>query len=155
MTAVRAARDGDEAGMVAILNPLIHAGDSTALTTEVTSRDLCDWRSRHIGRNAWHVAEDDTGLLGFQWIEPHSGLPADTCDIATFVRTGLSGTGIGSALFSATEHAARGLGYRYIAAVIRADNTGGLAYYGSRGFEDWKTWDDAPVAPRIMKRFTL
>lgn len=155
MTRVRTARDGDEAGMVALLNPLIRAGDSTAISTEVTSRDLCDWRARHIGRNAWHIAEDDTGLLGFQWIEPHTGLPPDTCDIATYVRTGLNGKGIGSALFSANEQAARELGYRYIAAVIRVDNTGGLAYYASRGFEDWKVWDDAPVAPRIMKRFAL
>ena len=61
----------------------------------------------------------------------------DAAEIATFTKIGKTGLGIGSALFRATEKAARGLGYTWINANIRADNAGGLAYYQSRGFEDY------------------
>ena len=143
-------------GMADLLNAVIAEGGTTAITTPVTRDDLGAWMDSAPGRSAWHVAESDGGqVLGFQWIEPHADLPADTCDIATFVAIGRQGLGIGSALFGRTEAAARALGYGFIAAVIRADNAGGLAYYQSRGFEDWRRWDDAPVAPRMIKRYAL
>jgi GNAT superfamily N-acetyltransferase len=47
--------------------------------------------------------------LGLQWIEPHAGLPPDAASIATFVAPGRQQLGIGSALFPATERAARQL----------------------------------------------
>ena len=102
------------------------------------------------------MAEDERGrILGFQYVEPHPGLAARHLRIASYVLPGETGIGIGSALFKATAAAARTLGYTAIIAVIRTDNTGGLAYYQSRGFEDWKTWPDAPITPRVMKRFAL
>jgi GNAT superfamily N-acetyltransferase len=59
-------------------------------------------------RSAWHVAENERGeILGLQWIEPHAGLPPEACSIATFVAPGRQQLGIGSALFPATERAAR------------------------------------------------
>ncbi len=84
------------------------------------------------------MVEDEAGIvMGFQWIAPHDGLPPEAVDIATFARVGRTQIGIGSALFRATEAAARQMGYRWINANIRADNEGGLIYYQSRGFETY------------------
>ena len=60
----------------------------------------------------------------------------------------------------ATKKAARALGYAHIHAIIRADNAGGLAYYQSRGFEDFRLLPDCPlgdgrVVDKLWKRFEL
>ncbi|PIL21813.1 hypothetical protein P775_02235 [Puniceibacterium antarcticum] len=142
--------------MAEILNGIIAQGGTTAVSDPVSANDLADWMDLAPDKSAWHVAEDEGGqILGFQYVEPHPGLPADCCDIATYVRLGETRIGIGSALFRATSAAAGALGYGAIVAVIRSDNAGGLAYYQSRGFEDWKLWDDAPICPRVMKRYAL
>jgi L-amino acid N-acyltransferase YncA len=157
---VRAGRQ-HVADMAALLNEIISAGGTTALTSPVSGRDLAEWMARAPERSAWHVAETDTGEVdGFQWIEPADYLPENTAEIATFARAGRTGLGIGSALFRKTEVEARRLGYRWINANIRADNTGGLIYYQSRGFEDYATkravaLDDGTVVDKILKRYDL
>ena len=109
----------------------------------------------------WHLAEDDSGaLMGFQWIAPHGDLPQGDMDVATFARAGQTGFGIGSKLFEATRQVARDMGCRWIHAVIRADNFGGLAYYQSRGFEDYRRLPDQKLADgtivdKIWKRYDL
>ncbi|MBV2359513.1 GNAT family N-acetyltransferase [Thalassococcus sp. CAU 1522] len=154
--AVRPAGRLDCRDIAVLLNEIVAAGGTTAVCAPLTAADIAKWMQGAPDRSAWHVAEDDHGdILGFQYVEPHPGLPPDCCDIATYVRSGVTGIGIGSALFDASRRAARQLGYAAIIAVIRTDNAGGLAYYQSRGFEDWKTWADAPIAPRIMKRYDL
>ncbi|SEQ86363.1 GNAT family N-acetyltransferase [Thalassovita taeanensis] len=161
MIHIRAAGALDAAAMAELLNAIIAQGGTTALTTPVTRTDILDWIARAPDLSAWHIAEDDSGtLLGFQWIAPHAKLPPQAADIATFVGIGKTGLGTGSALFRATAQAARNLGYDWINATIRADNTGGLAYYQSRGFEDYKTETGVQLAnglrvDRVRKRFTL
>lgn len=146
-------------GMAEILNELIDDGTTTALASPVSADNLGDWMTH--ARSAWHVAEDDAGLvMGFQWIEPADYLPEDAAEIATFARRGHTGLGIGSALFRATEAAARKLGYAWINANIRADNPGGLAYYQSRGFEDYGTiegyrMENGQIVDKVLKRFDL
>ncbi|MBT9385744.1 GNAT family N-acetyltransferase [Pseudooceanicola sp. CBS1P-1] len=102
-------------------------------------------------RTLLHLAEDDTGtLLGLQWIEPLPDHP-DAARIATFTRPGPEGLAIGSALFTHTCDAARAAGYLWIRAEIPATNTGALAYYQSRGFEE-----TLPTGPdRRFKRYDL
>lgn len=145
--------------MVEILNAIIARGGSTALTNPVDAGEIAGWMADP--RSAWHVAENDAGLvLGFQWIAPAGYLPADAAEIATFAGIGHTDLGIGSALFRATERAARALGYTWINASIRADNTGGLAFYQSRGFEDYGRIDGDLAAngqgvDRILKRYDL
>ena len=149
---VRRAGSLDTKPMARLLNQIIAAGGTTAITAPVTDGDLRDWIQTGGAMAAWHLAENDGGtLLGFQWIEPHPDLPSDACDIATFVQIGRTGLGIGSRLFDATRHAANSLGYSWINATIRADNSGGLAYYQSRGFEDYARLEDG----RICKRYDL
>jgi L-amino acid N-acyltransferase YncA len=147
--------------MAEILNETISAGGTTALAEPVTASELVGWMTRAADRSAWHVAEAEDGrVMGFQWIEPADYLPAEAAEIATFARPGHTGLGIGSKLFAVTETAARRLGYRWINANIRADNTGGLAYYQSRGFEDYgrKTgvrMANGQVVDKVLKRFDL
>lgn len=158
---VRAAGPLDARPLADLLNEIIDEGGTTAMTSAVSATDLKAWMSRAPNQSAWHLAEDDKGtVLGFQWIEPASYLPVDAAAIATFSRRGHTGLGIGSALFSATERAARALGYAWINANIRADNSGGLAYYQSRGFEDYGrkrgvTLENGFTVDKILKRFDL
>jgi L-amino acid N-acyltransferase YncA len=149
------------ADMASILNDIIAAGGTTALTKPVTSADMKQRLSDAPANAAWHVAERDDGfVLGFQWIEPADYLPAEAADIATFARIGHTGHGVGSSLFKTTRHAATTLGYRWINANIRADNTSGLAYYQSRGFEDYGRQTNVRLSngqtvDKVLKRFDL
>ncbi|WP_270725157.1 GNAT family N-acetyltransferase [Shimia sp. Alg240-R146] len=144
-----------------LLNDIIAAGGTTAITNPLSREDLGDWLMADPDKAIWHIAEDSDGnLLGFQWIGPWGDLPPEACEIGTFVKSGRTGLGIGSKLFEATKPAARGMGYRWIDAEIRADNTGGLAYYQSRGFEQYKrkeniTLDDGTIVAKCLKRYIL
>ncbi len=147
--------------MADLLNAIIAKGGTTAKTRPVTRDTLTGWMNCDPEKSAWFLAENDQGeLLGFQYIEPHVKLPPEACDIATFVRIGQTGLGVGSKLFGAARAAARDLGYRWINATIRSDNAGGLAYYQSRGFEDYArqsgvTLEDGTLTDRVSKRFDL
>ncbi len=158
---VRPATPADARAIAELLNEIIAEGGTTAYTSPLTRDDIAHKMTAPGMRNAWRLAEDDTGrLMGFQWIAPHPDLPDDACDIATFARKGHTGLGIGSKLFDATRRAAHDLGYTWINANIRADNTGGLAYYQSRGFEDYATLEgitlgDGTVVSKRLKRFDL
>ena len=161
MIHIRRAGVQDIRAMAGLLNEIIETGGTTAMTAPMTTGELRDWMQSDAPQSAWHVAEDDRGeILGFQFLGPHEQLPPDACDIATYVRRGQNGLGIGSKLFEASRAAAGALGYRWINATIRADNEGGLAYYQSRGFEDWKrvdgdVLDDGTIVCRVFKCFDL
>ncbi|MGX9352417.1 N-acetyltransferase family protein [Shimia sp. W99] len=158
---IRRAGALDSGAMSDLLNEIIAIGGTTALTAPM-SRDAFQAKmEKNAAHSAWHLAEDASGtLLGFQWIAPYPDLPPEACDIATFVCVGRTGLGTGSALFEATKTAARALGYDWINANIRADNSGGLAYYQSRGFEPYQrltgvTLSDGQTVDKILKRYEL
>lgn len=161
MIGIRRAARLDARDLADLLNAIIRKGGTTALTQELDRDAMLGWIDRAPERSAWHVAEDGIGgILGVQLIEPHPGLPPEACDIATFVKPGTTGIGIGSRLFEASRRAARDLGYLWINATIRADNAGGLAYYQSRGFETCahhpgQRLANGQVVDRISKRYRL
>ncbi len=157
---IRPAHDLDAGEMAALLNEIIAIGGTTALTGEVGRDDILGWMRRPKG--AWHVAETEEGeILGFQYIAPGAEyLPSEAAEIATFAKPGKQGLGIGSKLFQATRVVAKQLGYAWINANIRADNESGLAYYQSRGFEDYGRIEgyrmaDGRVVDKILKRLDL
>jgi len=155
---VRPVAGFDTGAMARLLNAIIARGGTTAMTDPVTADEIAGWVQAPC--SAWHVAEQAGEIVGFQWIEPHDALPPEACDIATFAAAGQTGLGIGSALFAATEPAARALGFAWINATVRADNTGGLAYYQSRGFRVWKQVPEVEIAPglvvdKLCKRYDL
>ncbi|WP_299921958.1 GNAT family N-acetyltransferase [uncultured Pelagimonas sp.] len=161
MITVRRAGPLDARPMANLLNEIITEGGTTALTTPVSPRDLRDWMQSDTNVSAWHIAEDEAGdVLGFQLIKPEAYLPDEAVDIATFAKVGRVKMGIGSKLFEKTKEAARQLGYRWINANIRADNSGGLAYYQSRGFEDYAMkrgviLDSGEAVDKVLKRYDL
>lgn len=158
---VRRGADIDIRQTAELLNEIIALGGTTAMTDPLSADEMHDWLTEAPDRSAWVVALDQSGaLLGFQWIGVTESLPSAACDIATFVRAGQTGLGVGSALFNAIQPAARDLGYDWINAEIRADNTGGLIYYQSRGFEDYgrvpaMRLDDGTTVDKVLKRYTL
>lgn len=159
MIHVRRAGALDAAPLASLLNEIISLGGTTAMTSSVSAQDIQEWMAKE--NAVWHLAEDDAGaVVGFQWIEPHKDLPIDATDIASFVKVGKTGAGIGSALFAATQSKARAMGYTMIDAIIRADNESGLAYYQSRGFETLRhlpnmVLQDGTKVDKVWKRFFL
>ena len=147
--------------MADILNPLIEDGTSTAMEGAQTAADWVDLAAGADPRAACHVAETAVGLVvGFQYIKPGKQDPEGSVQIATFARINGGGRGIGRALFAATQAAAKGLGYRQIIAVIRADNVSGLGYYAKMGFRDDHVYKAVPMADgreidRVRKVFDL
>ena len=113
---VRPAMGLDAAAMARLLNEIIAAGGTTAMTLPVTPDEIKRWA--RAPKSAWHVAEQGGAIMGFQWIEPWEPLPPEAANIATFVKAGQTGLGIGSALFDGTVQAERALGYAWINANI-------------------------------------
>lgn len=141
---VRRAQPADAQQMSDLLNEIIAIGGTTAFLDPIAPETLQGWMAAYADRSLWHVAEDEQGLiLGYQSAEV-AGAPApDALNMASFVRVGIVGKGIGSRLFEATTTAARAMGYSWLNASIRSDNTSGLSYYSKVGFV---TWDSDPEA---------
>ncbi len=159
MIHIRRAGGNDAKNISSLLNEIIAVGGTTAMVNPVSADEIQTWMA--CDNAVWHLAENDDGAIqGFQWIEPHPDLPKGALDITSYVKVGQTGLGIGSALFEATKKAARNMGYHMIDAIIRADNSGGLAYYQSRGFETIghirnAELDDGTHIDKVWKRFQL
>lgn len=148
---LRCATLADARQLAELLNTIIKAGGTTALTTPLTRAEMEGWIGSNPAQNAFLIAENNAGeALGFQAIGPRIGLPPEACDIATFTRKGKAQLGIGSALFVQTQIAAKALGYSWINAAILTQNEGGQIYYQSRGFEPYKS-----TAEHIFMRYNL
>ena len=87
--------------MVGLLNETTRAA--------ITAEDLKERLTRD--RSVWSVAETaDGSVLGFQWIEPATGSPADEAEIATVIRD----LKIGFSLFERTKAQAKKLSLIHI-----------------------------------------
>ena len=159
---VRDVAPGDAAELADLLNALIARGGTTALEDPFSPEQLAGAYLTGPAVLCCFVAVDRrTGRLeGFQTLGRYPGLPDDVGDIGTFARIDGAQRGVGSALFAATRDRARGLGLAAINATIRADNAGGLAFYGKMGFADHSVTPAVPLkdgrpVDRIHKRFGL
>lgn len=140
MIQIRPAQIGDAEGIVNVLNPLVEAGESTALDTTFTAEEERIFIRDFPVRGLFHVAEQTDGgvLVGFQNVEPfatYTGAFAHVGIIGTYVDPSGHRQGIGRLLFEATRLAAKEKGYEKFFAFVRADNIGGLAFYKRIGFE--------------------
>jgi L-amino acid N-acyltransferase YncA len=159
---IRPARGEDAPGLAELLNAIIARGGTTALEDLFTPEALD--RTYLTGPEVicCFVAVDRaTGRHeGFQTLGRYPGLPPGWGDIGTFARIDGVQRGVGSALFAATRDEARRLGLAGINATIRADNSGGLAFYSRIGFADHSVRAAAPLkdgalVDRISKRYRL
>lgn len=159
---IRPARIGDAEGMIDVLNPIIRAGGTTAMETELSLEEQRAFIAGLGPREGCHVAIEARRdeILGFQSYAFHHALPRDVADIATFVRIGEKGRGVGRSLSEASFRAAFADGYAAINATIRADNFEGLAFYTRMGFRDASITRARPLGSgkkvdRISKRRLL
>ena len=159
---VRDAGRGDAPDLAELLNAIIAQGGTTALEEAFTPERFAQAYLDGPDVLCCFVAVDtEAGRIeGFQTLGRYAGLPDDVGDIGTFARIDGKQRGVGSALFAATQARARKLGLTAINATIRADNVGGLAFYGKQGFADHSVTpavrlkDGRPV-DRVSKRFQL
>ncbi len=161
---IRKARLDDVLQLAYILNQVIRIGGTTAYQ-EPRSPDYFNRFFDKGPKVFLHVAEADQ-LVGMQWVTPldasqaHDASQARIGSIATFARPGITQRGIGSALFKVTRDASQTAGFQTLSAIIRADNTGGLAYYEKMGFRDHLLdravpLSDGTLVDRITKRLML
>lgn len=158
---VRPAERADAPALTDLLNEIIAAGGTTAYEVPFTPEYFAEKHIDGPGVITSVMAEGPAGrAMGFQILLRDATLPAGWGDIGTFARKGSTARGIGSALFAATCDAARAAGLTTLNAQIRADNTGGLAFYARIGFADYavargvRLADGTPV-DRIKRRFDL
>jgi len=159
---VRPVTSADAPELAELLNAIIARGGTTALEQPFTPERLDATYLTGLKVISCMVAVDDeTGRLeGFQTLVHEAHLPEGWGDIGTFTRVDGIQRGIGSALFAATRDRARELGMEAINAEIRADNTGGLAFYGKQGFEDYRVERARPLRDgrpmdRMFKSYPL
>lgn len=160
-TRVRPAVSADAPQMSKLINAVIAIGGTTAYETPLDADYI---RRRFIAPDnniSCHVAIANGRLAGFQsLIWGNDTMPDGWSVIATFVGLDRAKMGIGKKLFSATRFAAKAAEVKTIDATIRADNIGGLKYYGGLGFTDYDVLKDIPLndgtpVDRIRKRLDL
>jgi L-amino acid N-acyltransferase YncA len=159
---IRAVAPADAAELADLLNAIIAEGGTTALEDPYTPQKLAGAYLTGPDVICCFVAIDPRSgrLEGFQTLGRYASLPADIGDIGTFARIDGKQRGVGTALFAATRDRARQLGLTAINATIRADNTGGLAFYARQGFVDYDVLRAVPLnsglaVDRIVKRYPL
>ncbi|WP_224826732.1 GNAT family N-acetyltransferase [Cognatishimia sp. MH4019] len=139
---IRPATPDDAPQMCALLNAIIEKGGTTAHRVPYdTDRMISDYVASAYAVSCF-VADEDGEVLGFQSLEqkkPTFPLPEGWGLIATFVKMGVHGKGVGAQLFEATRKAARDANLTAIDATIRLENIGGLAFYTKMGFVDYAT----------------
>jgi L-amino acid N-acyltransferase YncA len=159
---VRPVREDDACELAALLNEIIALGGTTALEEPFAADELASAMLTGPDVICCYVAEEPAGgrLVGFQSLERSEALADGIGDIATFTRVGLTQSGVGSLLFAATRAEAERQRLTAISATIRADNAGGLAFYGRMGFVDHGVQRAVPLkdgtpVDRIDKRYAL
>lgn len=159
---IRPATVADTRPLCVLLNTIIRIGGTTAMEQPLSEATFGEWFIHGPRVLSCLMAEDaTTGLvLGFQALDRHPELPDRWADIATFARPEPKVPGVGTALFAATRSRARELGLVVINATIRADNTGGLAFYTKMGFQDYNIAKAQPLADgtpvdRYFKRYRI
>lgn len=159
----RPAVPDDASAMAALINEIIAIGGTTAYEDPFTPESMDHGFISPPYKLSCTLVEDEGQLLGFQvllWPNEHEPFPDGWAYIGTYARVGHTGSGVGRALFAETLKAARAAGVKTIDATIRADNTGGLAFYSRMGFVDYDRKVGVPLKDgtpidRVRKRFEV
>ena len=157
MIQIRLAEDKDIPALCKLLNDIILVGGTTANQTPFSEDEFGKHFLYRPSLICCHTALDKQEIpAGFQMLNRHADLPNDWADIATFARLEPKLKGVGTALFNPTKQLAKQSGFTTLNATIRADNTGGLAYYEKLGFETYSVdkaipLDDGTKIDRISK----
>ncbi|MBE0453499.1 MAG: N-acetyltransferase family protein [Roseovarius sp.] len=132
---LRPATPADIPAILAIWNPLIRDTSITFTTIEKTPETLAaDIAARG---PAFLVAESIGTLLGFASYGPFRGGPgyAHTAEHTVILSGPARGQGIGSALMTRLEEAARGQGIHALVGAVSGANPGAIAFHRAIGFD--------------------
>jgi len=149
---IRRARPADAPAMGALLGVHVRHGGRTALSSAPGPGALATMWLTGPCALLCQLAEDGTGLIGFQAVSRYPGLPAGWGDMATFVREGDARRGVGRRLFAETLARAPRSGLGWLVAVVRPENTPALAFYAAIGFQPWRVLPDGRHALRRSAR---
>ncbi len=159
---IRNTQLNDANELLALLNRLIEIGGTTSMQKPMNKGEFISmFIEGDLKETSVCAIDRESGEpLGFQIAGHYKDVPAGWVEVGTFVKPGLHKSGIGSALFKATLAGLEGKGFKALNALIRADNTGGLAYYNSRGFKEYKRekavpLDDGTPVDRVYMRYDL
>ena len=160
---IRDVRAEDAPELAELINAIIARGGTTAFEQPFTAEALRDTYLIGPQMVSAVAAVDGTSgrIEGFQILGDFGDdLPEGVADIGTYVSVDGKQRGVGRALFAVTCANARAAGLDAINATIRADNVGGLTYYGKMGFIDHSVkpalpLTDGTAVERICKRYAL
>ena len=160
---VRDVRPEDAPELAELINAIIARGGTTAFQTPFTPQRLVDAYliGPHMVSAVVAIDRETDRAEGFQILGDFGDPLADgPGDIGTYVRVDGKQRGVGTALFAATCAHARAKGLTTLNATIRADNIGGLTFYGKMGFVDHAVrhavpLSDGTTADRVYKRYSL
>lgn len=153
---VRAMTHADAEACIAIFNPIIAKGGSTA---HEDAYDIPGFVAEYCDApEIANVVLADGRIVGFQaafTVEPGVYSIGSFTDQINPVR------GAGAAIMAQTKADCKDAGGTSIIAKITSDNTGGLAYYSKMGFVDEAVWPgeftrkNGQTVDRVIKRFQL
>lgn len=130
---LRGASDGDEPGVVAVLNHYAASGFAAYMESPVPPGFFAALRG---GTYAFRVLEEGGEIIGFGSVRPllpfsafrRAGL------LSYFVAPAYTGRGLGTRLLDRLAEDARACGCTTLVANISSRNTASLAFHAARGF---------------------
>lgn len=136
-TRVRRATPDDAAAITAVLTAVVAERTYSAIDRPWSVDEQRRYLEALSGREAFHLAEADAAVVGYQSLDRYSSfLPsmAHVAQVGTFVLPEWRGRGIGRALFAATRQFAAAAGYGKFVIYVRGSNAGAQAFYQRLGF---------------------
>ncbi|KPP88688.1 MAG: phosphinothricin acetyltransferase [Rhodobacteraceae bacterium HLUCCO07] len=157
---IRPARPGDAASIATIWNHVIRDTTVTFTTEEKTEAGLCAMMTDRAP--GFVVAQESGAIIGFATYGTFRNGPgyAHTRELTIQLAPEARGRGLGRALMSALEEAARADGVHVLMAGISGANPGSVAFHARLGFETcgtlrevgckWGEWLDLVLMQKIL-----
>lgn len=132
MIQIRPATAKDATDICAIWNPII-------LDTTFTFTDVLKTPSsigEQIGSGVWLVVQDGSDVIGFGHVAPFRPGPGyrETGELSLYLSADRQGAGVGAALLSALEGAARDAGYYSLIAATAGHNERANRFFSRQGY---------------------
>jgi L-amino acid N-acyltransferase YncA len=156
--AIRDARSGDLAAVVAIYNATIPTRLATADLDPVPVTGREAWFDAHDpGRRPLWVAEADGAVVGWLSLEDFHERPAygATAEVSVYVAEAARGRGVGRTLLGHLLERAPGLGVERLVALVFAHNAPSLGLFAAVGFERWGELPDVAVLDGVRRSLAI
>ncbi|NTU91683.1 MAG: N-acetyltransferase [Chlorobiaceae bacterium] len=126
----------DREEMARIFNHYVEHSFATYTETPVPADRFDAVMSFHDGWPAFTAWTDDGVMAGFGLLRPYSFIPAfeHVAELSCFIRQGMTGMGIGTAILAELESAARQMGVASILATVSSLNDRSILFHRSCGF---------------------